>query len=171
MRKRIFLILLIVFIFLFSCTRPCEDYGGLEQSKMIIYPFNTNTDEYLYPDIDSLSFFKRDSLQVINEDGKKFTLISFPGQSDPRDPLRGFYSISIAPAFIIPDDNDAFVTEKARKIYLKYNYNTTDTLTLVFKAKKTPCNKSEYDYLKVYHRNKLLGSVNSLNQIDFTLNH
>ena len=166
------LIFLIVLSLLFnSCVKPCQDYGGLEQSKMIIYPFNLSTDNYIYPDNESLSIFKRDSLQVINEDGKRFTGVKFPGQSDPRNPLRGFYSISVAPAFIIPDDNDAFNTEKTRRIYLKYNYNTTDTLSLVFKAKKTKCDKSEYEYLKIYHRNNLIASINSQNAIDFTLNH
>jgi len=154
-----------------SCTKPCEDYGGLEQSKMIIYPFNLSTGNYMYPDNEALSTFKRDSLQIINENGVRFVRVSFPGQSDPRNPLRGFYSISVAPAFIIPDDNDAFNSEKTRKIYLKYNYNTTDTLSLVFKARKTKCDKSEYEYLKIYHRNNLIASINSQNVIDFTLNH
>ena len=154
-----------------SCTKACEDYGGLEQSKLLIYPFNLSTGNYIYPDNEALSIYKKDSLQVINENGIRFVGVNFPGQSDPRNPLKGFYSISVAPAFIIPDDNDAFNIEKTRKIYLKYNYNTSDTLTLVFKAKKTKCNKSEYDYLKVFHRNILIASIFTKNQIDFTLNH
>ncbi|MEQ1798607.1 MAG: hypothetical protein ABL872_11695 [Lacibacter sp.] len=170
--KYLIIIFLTFFASLFnSCTKPCEDYGGLEQSKMIIYPFNLSTGNYMYPDNEALSTFKRDSLQVINENGVRFVMVSFPGQSDPRNPLKGFYSISIAPAFIIPDDNDAFNSEKIRKIYLKYNYNTIDTLSLVFKAKKTKCDKSEYEYLKIYHRNNLIASINSQNAIDFTLNH
>ena len=155
----------------FSCRRPCEDYGGLEQSVMVIYPFNVSTNEYMYPGNEMLSPFKKDSLQVINENGVRFTRVNFPGQSDPRNPLKGFYSISVSPAFIIPDDNDAFNTEKTRKVYLKYNHNTTDTLTLVFKAKKTKCGKSEYEYLKIFHRGNLIASINSQNLIDFTLNH
>lgn len=171
MKHRIISFLIFFALLANSCTKPCEDYGGLEQSKMIIYPFNLSTGNYMYPDNETLSSFKRDSLQIINENGVRFIMVSFPGQSDPRNPLRGFYSISVAPAFIIPDDNDAFSSEKTRKIYLKYNYNTIDTLTLVFKAKKIKCNKSEYEYLKIYHRNNLIASVNSQNAIDFTLNH
>ena len=167
---------LIIFLALYaslfnSCTKPCEDYGGLEQSAMLIYPFNLNTGNYMYPDNEALSAFKRDSLQVINENGVRFVMVSLPGNSDPRNPLRGFYSISVAPAFIFPDDIDAFNSEKTRKVYLKYNYNTIDTLTLVFKAKKTKCDKSEYEYLKIYHRNNLIASINRQNFIDFTLNH
>ena len=154
-----------------SCVKPCEDYGGLEQSKLVIYPFNQSAGNYLYPDDQTLSPFKKDSLQIFNENGVKFNLVSFTNQSDPRNTLKGFYSVSIAPAFIIPDDNDAFNAEKTRKIFLQYSYNTIDTLTLVFKAKKSKCNKSEYEYLKIFHRNNLIASINYQNFIDFTVNH
>ena len=154
-----------------SCVKPCEDYGGLEQSKLVIYPFNQSAGNYLYPDDQTLSPFKKDSLQIFNENGVKFNLVSFTNQSDPRNTLKGFYSVSIAPAFIIPDDNDAFNAEKTRKIFLQYSYNTIDTLTLVFKAKKSKCDKSEYEYLKIFHRNNLIASINYQNFIDFTVNH
>jgi len=158
-------------IIISSCVKPCEDYGGLEQSVMVIYPFNQSMGNYLYPEDETLSPFKKDSLQVFNENGVKFNFVSFPKQSDPRNPLKLFYSVTVAPAFIIPDDNDAFNAEKSRKIYLKYNYNTIDTLTLVFKAKKTKCDKSEYEYLKIFYRNNLIASIDYQNAIDFTLNH
>lgn len=128
-------------------------------------------DNYFYPDNESLSPFRRDSLKVINEDGQVFTRISFGLTSDPRNPLKAFYKVGIAPAFIIPDDNTAFTTEKTRKIYLKYNYNTSDTLTLVFKAKNGRCDMSEYEYLKIYHRNVLIAQVTEKTFIDFTLKH
>ncbi len=170
--KYLIIIFLIFFASLFnSCTKPCQDYGGLEQSVMIIYPFNLSTGNYIYPDNEALSIFKKDSLQVINENGVRFVMVSFPGQSDPRNSLRGFYSVSIAPAFIIPDDNNAFNVEKKRKIYLKYNYNTIDTLSLVFKAKKNKCEQSEYEYLKIFYRNNLIAFIDYQNSIDFTLNH
>ena len=92
-------------------------------------------------------------------------------KSDPRNVLDAFYSIKISPAFIIPDDNSAFDAEKTRKIYLQYNYNTADTLTLVFKAKKTKCDRSTYEYLKVYLRNSLIKSISDDIGTDFTLNH
>lgn len=155
-----------------DCTKTCPgDISGLEKSVMIIYPFNTSMDNYLYPEIESQSPFRRDSLKVINEDGQIFTRVSFGLESDPRNQLKRFYSVSIAPAFIIPDDNTAFTTEKTRKIYLKYNYNTSDTLTLVFRAKKGKCDMSEYEYLKIYHRNALIAQVTEKIFIDFTLNH
>ena len=138
---------------------------------MVIYPFNLSLNSYFYLQDEYQSVFKKDSLQVINEDGRRFPNISFLLEQDPRGGLQNFYAIKISPAFIVPDDNTAFDTEKTRKIYLKYNYNTTDTLTLVFKAKKTKCDKSEYEYLKIYHRNQLIASINDYAFIDFTLKH
>lgn len=171
MKKMIFISILVVIVIFANCTKPCQDYGGLEQSAMVIYPFNQSTDNYLYPDNETLSPFKKDSLQVFNENGVRFNFVSFTNQSDPRNALKGFYSVSIAPAFIIPDDNDAFNAEKTRKIYLKYNYNTVDTLTLIFKAKKNSCNQSEYEYLKIFYRNNQIAFVDYQNFIDFKLNH
>jgi hypothetical protein len=120
-----------------ECTKPCQgDLAGLESSAMVIYPFNIAMDNYFYPEVESQSSFKRDSLQVINEDGRRFPAVRFLLKADPRNQLNRFYAVDVAPAFIIPDDNSAFNAEKTRKIYLQYNYNTADTLTLVFKAKK-----------------------------------
>ena len=136
----------------------------------MIYPFDIATNNYLYLENESFSLFKRDSLTIVNEDGRRFPLVSFLLQSDPRDALKRFYSIKLSPAFIIPDDNDAFNKEKTRRIYLKYNSNTTDTLSLVFKAKKTKFDKSEYEYLRVNYKNNLIGSIQNKITIDFTLN-
>lgn len=168
--KKLCAIVICLFI-LNSCTRPCEDLKGLESSAMLIYPFNLSLNDYFYPQDEFRSIFKKDSLQVINEDGKVFTNVTFILAADPRAPLNNIYAVKVAPAFIIPDDNSAFSTEKIRKIYLKYNYNTVDTLTLVFKAKKTKCDRSTYEYLRVYHRNKLIQSVANDNGTDFPLNH
>ncbi len=163
-------LLLIVFL-CNSCTRPCQDLLGLESSSLVIYPFDNATNEYLYPEDAFRSPFNRDSLQVFNEDGKRFELVSFALQQDPRGGLKRFYYLSIRPAFIIPDDNSAFNAEKTRKIYLRYNYNTSDTLTLVFKAKRRRCDKSEYEYLKVYHRGKEIASIDHGVFTQFTLKH
>ena len=168
--KKLFVIFFILLLFN-SCTKPCEDLKGLESSALLVYPFNLSMANYFYPQDEFRSSFKKDSLQVINEDGRRFPNISFILVTDPRNVLEAFYAIKISPAFIIPDDNSAFDTEKTRMIYLKYNYNTADTLTLVFKAKKTKCDRSTYEYLKVYHRNILIKSVSNDNGTDFTLNH
>lgn len=160
-------------LLLVSCTKPwyCGEVSGLESSSLVIYPFHTATNEYIYSDISSRSIFDRDSLQVINEDGRVFSLVSFLLEQDPRNRLKRFYAIRVAPAFIIPQDNDAYTTEKRRSIYLKYNYNTSDTLTLVFKAYKNKCGNGIYEYLKIYHHNKLIHSVEDDSYADFTLNH
>lgn len=168
--KTYLLIFTIAILSNLKCTKPCQDLNGLERSVMLIYPYNLATNSYLYLENESLSLFKRDSLKIINEDGRRFPLVSFLLQSDPRDALKRFYSIKISPAFLIPDDNNAFNAERTRKIYLSYNYNTVDTLTLIFKARKTKCDKSEYEYLKVFYKNNLIASIQNKITIDFTLN-
>jgi len=161
-----------VFLFL-SCTKPffCEETERLEDSFLLIYPYHTALGNYFYPEDEFRSPYKKDSLQVFNEDGKKFELVEFLLKSDPVNPLIGFYAIAVTPAFIIPDDNEAYEREKTRNIYLKYNYNTTDTLTLVFKAYKTKCKGSLYEYLKIYHRNRLIYSVTKNTYAAFKLSH
>jgi hypothetical protein len=161
-----------VFLFL-SCTKPfvCEETERLEDSFLLIDPYHTTLGNYFYPEDEFRSPYKKDSLKVFNEDGKKFELVRFLLNSDPANPLNRIYTISVAPAFIIPDDKDAFESEKTRNIYLKYNHNTSDTLTLVFKAYKTKCKGSLYEYLKIYHRNQLIYSVTKNTYAEFKLNH
>ncbi len=171
MRK---ILLLVYTCFLLNgCKKPfnCSEAEGLEDSAIVIYPFHTGLNEYFYPEDEFRSPYKRDSLQVFNEDGRKFERVRFLLNNDPAIPLNRFYAISIAPAFIIPDDNNAFQTEKTRNVYLKYNHNTADTLSLVFKAYKDECKKGVYEYLKIYHRGNLIYSVSNHILADFKLYH
>lgn len=172
--KTIFLKVIIpafsVIVTLTACERPCEDLWGLESSSMVIYPFDNATDEYIYLDNARPSLFDKDSLKVINEDGRQFPLVSLGLESDPRNRLNGFFAIHISPAFIIPDDNAAFSSEKTRKIYIQYNSTNADTLSLVFKAKKTKCDRSQYEYLKIFYKGQMVASVAEDIFIDFTLN-
>ncbi len=156
----------------YSCIKPCSlDRGSLINSSILIYPFNTAANEYFHPQLESDSPYRRDSLKVLDEEGKSYPFVRFLPKQDPRNALRIFYAIQASPAFRIPKDNDAFNVEKTRKMYLQYNHNTADTLTLVFKGKKLKCVASEYEYLKIYHRSKLIFSATSGISADFTLNH
>lgn len=93
-------------VFLFnSCDKPfyCGEVRGLETSSaLVIYPFNTAANEYFYPNLESRSPYARDSLQVLDEEGKKYPFVSFLPEQDPRNSLRGFYAIKVAPTFRIP---------------------------------------------------------------------
>lgn len=107
-----------IIITMLACVRPCEDLWGLEKSTMVIYPFSIATDNYVYLEDGKPSLFEKDSLKIINEDGRQFPLVSFLLKSDPRNTLNGFYAIKLEPSFIIPDDNDAFSAERTRNIYI-----------------------------------------------------
>lgn len=111
------LLCVVAAVFFTGCVKPCQDLWGLENSTLVIYLFDRAADQYLYIDNDNLSLFKKDSFKVFNEDGRKFELVSFARESDPRDRVKGFFAVAIAPAFMIPDDNDAFTREKTRNIH------------------------------------------------------
>ena len=173
MKKTCLILISGISVLFIKCHKPlnCGETRGLETSSLAISIFNTATNNYMYPREEFQSSFKKDSLQVFNEDGKKFNFVNFRLALDPRNNLNGYYGVNISPAFIIPDDNDAFTREKTRKIYLQYNYNTRDTLTLTFKVYKDKCDKGQYDYLKIYYRGELISSVNHTYYTSFTLNH
>ena len=156
-----------------SCSKPwyCGEVKGIENSSILIYPFDQATNKYIYSDIENRSLYNRDSLQVLDEEGKKYPFVSFLANQDPRNSLERIYALKISPVFRIPADNDAFEKEKTRKIHLKYNYHVSDTLTVVFKAYKDKCDKGVYQYFKVFHRNKVIYSINDGIDVDFTLNH
>jgi len=171
--KQTLIVLLGVCVLFFNCKKPpyCGESTGLQSSSLGLTIFNTATNEYTYPENETLSPFKRDSLQVFNEDGRKFNFVNFGLAQDPRNPSARYYGVKISPAFIIPDDNDAFDQEKSRRIYLQYNYCTRDTLTLTFKAYKDRCDNGQYEYLKVYHRGNLIATATKTYYAVFTVNH
>lgn len=167
-----FLIILIFCTVLFTnCTKPfCGESTGLEQSALGVHLFDKATNEYFYPELGP-SLYNKDSFQVFNEDGRKLERIGFGLVEDPRNNLKRFYGVTIAPAFMMPGDEDAYNAEKTRKIYLKYNSTTADTLMLVYKAHKNECDKYIYEYLKVYHRSILVSSISDEIFTVFQLNH
>jgi hypothetical protein len=171
--KNLYVFVVFVCLIFSGCGKSllCGESKGLEHSSLGIYAYHTGLGEYFYPEIEYRSPFKRDSLQVFDNDGRRLERIRFLLNSDPVNPLNRFYSISIAPSFRVPQDNDAFGVEKNTNIYLKYNHNTTDTLSLVFKAYKNKCDRGEYEYLKIYHRGNLIHSVTKEIYAVFKLNH
>ena len=164
----IFIILIVLFI---SCGKPCIESRGIEGAGLTISFFNTANNEYFYPENTNLSPYNIDSLRVKDSNGK---LLTTPYQlnSDPRNPLFRIYEVGIYPIFIPTDDLAAYVSEQTKFIYIKYNYNTFDTLKLVYKTKKEKC-ANKYEYLKAYYKNNLIAeSYNSYSQgLLFTFKH
>lgn len=166
---------LILFLFVLvgygSCIKPCVEPRGIEGAGLTITFFNLANNQYFYPENTALSPFKIDSLKVKDSNNK---LLRTPYQinSDPRNPLNGIYVVGIYPIFIPSDDLAAFDIEQEKFIYIKYNYNTFDTLRLVYKAKREKC-ANKYEYLKAYYKDALISeSYNSYSQgLRFTLNH
>ena len=95
---------------------------------------------------------------------------AYGSNNSPANPLKGFYVVGITPIFDNQLAKDAFDREKTKYLYIQYNHNTIDTLQLVLKAKKTDY-ADEYEYLKMYHRNKLIASVANDYGLELMLNH
>jgi hypothetical protein len=144
---------------------------GLEGSSIGIDLFDKASNEYFYLETRQ-SLYNKDSLRVFDENGQRFGSIEFGLGEDPRNNLRRFYKTVIYPAFRLPGDEDAVNREKTRTMYLRYNSSVTDTLTLVFKAKKNRCDRYIYEYAKIYYNGSLISSsvINDI-LISFQLNH
>lgn len=165
------LLVLIAQLFIFSeCGKICIEPRGIEGAGLTITFFNTAANEYFYPENKSLSPFNIDSLKAKDSQGHLLS-ISSQINSDPLNPLRKFYVVGIYPIFISQEDQAAFDSELTKFIYIKYSYNTFDTLKLVFKAKKEKC-IDNFEYVRAYYKNALLSeSYNKPQGLLFKLNH
>jgi hypothetical protein len=153
-----------------SCIKPCIEAKGLFSTGMTITFFQIGNNEYFYPEDEWLSPYKKDSLKVTDSDGFDLRIASSLNQS-PTNRLKRFYVVGIAPVFDVQLDRNAFQVERTKYLYINYDYKTSDTLKLIFKAKKTKC-ADVYEYMKIYHRNLLIHSVeNTASGLVFTLNH
>lgn len=172
--KKILLILLIYPIIIFlsiSCNKLCSGYRvSIESSGVTINLFNTANNEYFYPENKRLSPYNIDSL-TIRDSKENLLQTDFQLNSDPRNPLKKFYVVQAYPIFKDADDEEAFNNEETKFLYIKYNYNTFDTLQLTFKAKKEKCG-NVFEYLKVYYKDSLLlNGQNTTDAFILTLNH
>lgn len=168
--KKIF-ITVIIPIYLSGCIKLCIEPRGIEGAGLTITFFNTANNEYFYPQDKNLSPYDIDSLRVKDSNGKLLTT-PYQVNSNPRNPLLGIYIVGIYPIFIPSDDQAAYNNEQTKYIYIKYNYNSFDTLKLVYKAKKEKC-ANKYEYLKAYYRNILISETHDsyYQGLLFTLKH
>ena len=153
-----------------GCIKPCIESRGIEGAGLTITFFSIANNEYFYPENLNLSPYKIDSLRVKDSNGKSLNTPHHLDQ-DPVNPLKRFSVVDIYPIFIPDDDAAAYNSEQTKFIYIKYNYNTFDTLKLVYKTKKEKC-INNYEYIKAYYKNALLqDSYNLPNGLRFILKH
>ena len=170
--KKILPVLIFAILF-WGCGKPCIESRGIEGAGLTITFFHIANNEYFYP-VNTITYpspYKLDSLTVKDSQGHLLRSLS-QVNSDPVNPLKGFYVVGIYPIFIPSEDQVAFDNEQTKYIYIKYSYNTFDTLKLVYKAKKEKC-ANKYEYLKAYYKNALISeSYNSYSQgLHFKLNY
>jgi len=85
----------------------CSERLGINSSALLIHPFDTRTNKYVYQIRGSASLYNHDSLRVFNDDGQRVKLVIFLLENDPRNALQAYYAVKISPAFFIPQDNSA----------------------------------------------------------------
>lgn len=136
---------------------------------MTIDFFNKSANQYFYPENKSLSYYNIDSLKVVDSKGNRLTTPYQPKQS-ALNPLEAFYSVTVYPIFIPEQDTAAFRIEQAKDIFIRYNYNTYDTIHLVYKAKRTKCINA-YEYIKAYYQGVLLAEDDRPSGLVFKLTH
>lgn len=163
--------LFILFLSVIGCGKICVEPRGIEGAGLTITFFNTQNNNYFYPE-DTLAFpspFKIDSLKVRDSNGK---LLRTPYQPNNDASGKRFFVVDIYPIFIMEDDAAAFENEMSKTIYLRYNYNTFDTIQLVYKTKKEKC-ANKYEYLKAFRHSKLISETyNTYSQgLLFTINY
>lgn len=158
MRK---LLLNILFIFSFplllsSCFKkggPCEEPLNLGLSAVLV-TFKNATGEYLYKEINPL--YSKDSLKVFDQHNNQLLLLSQFNQI-PNTYFK-YHEISFGTIYDARTDQSSFNSEICKSYVIQYSYNERDTVQTCFKSKKTKCG-SVFDYLKVYHKGRLLDSV------------
>lgn len=162
---------IIIILLIISCNKLCTGFRqSIESTGLNINFFNIANSEYFYPENEMLSPYNIDSLTIKDSKGNLLRT-NFQLNSDPRNPLKRINVVEAYPIFKDSDDQEAYNKEETKFLYIKYNYNTFDTLKLIFKAKKEKCG-NVFEYLKVYYKDSLL--LNSQNTIDafiLTLNH
>ena len=158
MRKRL---LNVVFVFsspllLFSCFKkggPCEEPLNLGLSEVRV-TFKNAAGEYLYKEINPP--YRKDSLKVFDQNGNTLLLLS-QRQQIP-DTYFAYNEISFGAIYDARTDQSSFNSEICKSFVIHYGYNERDTVQTCFKSKKTKCG-AVFEYLKVYHKGRLLDSV------------
>jgi len=158
---------IIITIFSFGSCRKggkCEEPLNVNQSSIEVIFKDEATGRYLYSEVNPI--YNKDSIKVFDPSGAQlFLLFStdlIPGTSS------GYWRVNFGNIYNDLTDSHSFDTEICKSFVVKYTYNETDTITTCFKSKKTRCG-SVFESLKVYHKSKLLTTVNNQTFAEITI--
>lgn len=138
-----------------SCYKgwPCEEPYYVDQSSIQVIFKDAATSGYLYPELNAV--YSRDSLKVFDLQGRSLKLL-FSQNVDTGNRKR-FWEVDINNIYDPSADAASFDSGLCKSFIVQYNSRETDTIKTCFKARKTRCG-SEFEVLKVYHRDSLLVS-------------
>lgn len=146
--------LVILFFSYGSCIKggKCEQAPTLNLSAIQVSFKEKITGKYLYAEVNPI--YNIDSIKIYDENNQGLIILKqlklIPNTSSR------YWDVNFGNIFT--PQTDAFDTDICRNFIVKYNYNETDTIKACFKAKKTSCG-SVFEYLNVYYKNDLVGSI------------
>jgi hypothetical protein len=138
-----------------SCYKgwPCEEPYYVDQSSIQVIFKDAATSGYLYPEFNAV--YNRDSLKVFDPQGRPLKLLF--SQNVDTNNLKHFWEVDINNIYDPSADDASFDSELCKSFIIQYNSVERDTIRTCFKARKTKCG-SEFEILKVYHKDSLLVS-------------
>lgn len=141
----------------------CELADDVRGAGLSFIFIDNASDRYLYTTLTPL--YNIDSLQIFDENNISYRIFKAPSNL-PNSPAT-YWHISITGIYNPQTDAAAFNSEVCKKFILKYSYNETDTMRVCYKAKETKCG-SQFEYMKVFYKGSLIGSVTNETGINLT---
>lgn len=160
--------ILVCILFCLGCIKAggrCEMADDVRNSAWA-FSFKDNAiGKYLYREFSPL--YKIDSLKVYDENNQQ--LIVNKSLDNIPDSASRYYKVSFWKPYNQQTDAGAFNGEVCRNFIIKYAYNEADTIKACFKAKETKCG-SVFEYLNIFYKGELVGSVSNNVAINLTIN-
>ena len=150
-----------------SCVKggKCEEVPDLSNSGIQVDFKDNATGKYLYTNTNSL--YNIDSLKIYDENNVRMNILMYINNIP--NSTGGYWSINFGNIYNPQTDAGAYNSEVCRNFIVKYTYNQADTIKACFKARNGDCG-SEFEYLNVYYKGDLIGSVSNETGIYLTIN-
>ncbi len=152
-----------------SCVKggKCEEVPDLSNSGIQVDFKDNATGKYLYTTT-AATIYNIDSLKIYDQNNVPLNIL-MNLRSIPNASSGAYWSINFGNIYNPSTDAGAYNSEVCRNFIVKYTYNQADTIKACFKARNGDCG-SEFEYLNVYYKGELVGSISNDTGIYLTIN-
>lgn len=160
--------LIMVLFYSASCVKggKCEQAPSIYVSSIQASFKDKGTGKYLYAEVNPT--YDIDSIKIYDQTNQSLILLKRQ-ELIPNTAGSVYWSVNFGNIYNSQTDANAFNVEVCRNFIVKYTYNDSDTIKACFKIKNTKCNPI-FQYLNVYYRGDLVGSVTDDTGIIVTIN-